>query len=340
MHAQKVAKAWKDWEKQEKAIKAAKRDGKSKKQATAAAVSRAKREPGAKRGKAASKGLEEETKTSELLERPSDYTVNFEFNAVSELKPPVIELRDVGFRYGPEHPVLFKDVAFGIDTDTRAAIVGPNGVGKSTLLGLIMGDLEPTEGEILRNRFLRIGRYNQHFVDVLPMDKSPVDFLTSTYTVSYQAARNLLGRFGLGGHAHTIPLRDLSGGQKARVLFASLKLQDPHILFLDEPTNHLDIESIDALGEAIRAYDGGVVLVSHDSRLIRNAECRLWECSGRNCFEFDGDIDVYRERIIAELERIGAEEDARAAKRAEERAAARQEAAEARRKRRMERAKE
>ncbi len=105
-------------------------------------------------------------------------------------------------------------------------------------------------GEIVRNRFLRIGKYSQHFVDVLPMDVTPVEYLQSTYSGrTYQEVRNLLGTFGLGGHAHTIPIRDLSGGQKARVVFASLSLQNPHILFLDEPTNHLDIESVgDCLG--------------------------------------------------------------------------------------------
>jgi ATP-binding cassette subfamily F protein 1 len=113
-----------------------------------------------------------------------------------------------------------------------------------------------TGGEITRNRFLRIGKYSQHFVDVLPMDVSPVDYLTSNFSgKGYQDVRNLLGRFGLGGHAHTIPIKDLSGGQKARVVFTSLSLQNPHILFLDEPTNHLDVESV-----------SGVLLSSSSSR--------------------------------------------------------------------------
>jgi ATP-binding cassette subfamily F protein 1 len=103
----------------------------------------------------------------------------------------------------------------------------------------------PAAGEIVRNRFLRIGKYSQHFVDILPMDVTPVEYLQSNWSGnSYQEVRNLLGTFGLGGHAHTIPIRDLSGGQKARVVFASLSLQNPHVLFLDEPTNHLDIESV------------------------------------------------------------------------------------------------
>ena len=115
-------------------------------------------------------------------------------------------------------------------------IVGTNGVGKSTLLNLIMGDLECTEGEIKRNPRVRIGRYTQHFEDILPMHKTPVQFLEETYKISYQEARDLLGRFGIGGHAHEILLSSCSGGQKARVVMANLTLQNPHILILDEPT--------------------------------------------------------------------------------------------------------
>ena len=140
-------------------------------------------------------------------------------------------------------------------------------------------------------------RYNQHFADILPMKKSAVQFLMDTYSedTTYQEARNLLGKVGLGGHAHTIPIQSCSGGQKARIVFASLIIQKPHIIYLDEPTNHLDIESIDALAEAIQAFNGGIVLVSHDARLIKEAECRIWICGNKTVTPFDGDIDDYRD---------------------------------------------
>ena len=115
------------------------------------------------------------------------------------------------------------------------------------------------------------------------------------------SARNLLGRFGLEGHAHTIPIADLSGGQKSRVVFANLNLLQPHVLFLDEPTNHLDIESIDALADALSRYNGGVVLVSHDARLIQSADCRLWVCDQQKVTEWDGDFDDYRNSLMKEL---------------------------------------
>ena len=189
--------------------------------------------------------------------------MRFRFPEALELTPPVLGVHDVEFGYG-DGPSIFKKVNFGIDTDSRVAIVGPNGVGKSTLLNLMVGLLDAREGEIRRNHALRVGRYNQHFVDVLPMDKSPVDFLRATDpdgALTTQDARRLLGRFGLGGHAHLIKIRKCSGGQKARVLFASLTLTKPHLLILDEPTNHLDLESVRVLPCACRRVWVALVVV-------------------------------------------------------------------------------
>jgi len=204
-------------------------------------------------------------------------------------------------------------------------MVGPNGVGKSTLLSLILGDLNPTAGDVRRNHRLRIGRYNQHFVDVLPMDKTPVSYLqTKNPDMPYQKIRNHLGKYGLGGHAHEILLRQCSGGQKARVVLSSLALDAPHILVLDEPTNHLDIETIDALAEGLREFEGGVVLVSHDARLICEAGCELWIVDNKTVTRFDGEFDDYREGLLEQIEedaeRSRIELEVKLAQRAKERA--------------------
>ena len=312
MHEQKMEKQQKDYDKQQKQLQQMKAKGKSSKEADAVAKSRAKREGAAndkkKGGNTSSADLEGSDMTAgseHLIKRPREYIVRFNFRDPDPLAPPVMSVNNVSFRYGPKYPYLFKDLNFGIDQKSRIAIVGPNGVGKSTLLNLLIGDLNVIEGDVVRNRFLKVGKYSQHFVDVLPMDKRPVDFIMQFHDETpgdkLGNARALLGRFGLEGHAHTIEMRDLSGGQKARVVFAGLALAAPHIMVLDEPTNNLDIESIDALGDALTQYEGGVVLVSHDSRLIRNAECQLWVCDKQSVKPFDGNIDDYRASMIQDI---------------------------------------
>jgi len=321
-HRQKVAKQLKDFEKQQKAMKAAKDKGATSKEARDKEIAKMKRiggggggggagggggggGKGARGGAGGGRGgddSDDDRAKSDLIAKPKEYTVNFSFNDPPDLAPPILSVVDASFRYGEKYPWLFKKVNCGIDQSSRIAIVGPNGVGKSTFLSLLIGDLEPTSGTVVRNRFLRIGKYSQHFVDVLPMDKSPVEFLQSAFgDLPYQHARAVLGRFGLESHAHTIPSRDLSGGQKARVVFANLSLQAPHILVLDEPSNNLDAESIDALGTGISAFKGGVVLVSHDARLIRNAGCQLWVCDAQDVAPFDGELDDYKASLLKSI---------------------------------------
>jgi len=175
-----------------------------------------------------------------LLARPKEYKVKFAFKD-PESTVPTVSMLDVAFGYARSQE-LFRDLRFKVDTDSRIAIVGANGSGKTTLLKLVTGQLAPTRGEVSHHRHLVIGRYDQHFDELLPMDKSGVEFLRGAYDLADQEARKYLGMFGLDGARHLIKLGDLSGGQKARVVLASLALQRPHILVLDEPTNHLDME--------------------------------------------------------------------------------------------------
>lgn len=131
---------------------------------------------------------------------------------------------------------------------------------------------------------------------------SPAEWLAQRYNKPEREARARLGRFGLESHAHKIPFRDLSGGQKARVVFADLSFMGMHVIFFDEPTNHLDMESIDALADAINEYQGGVVLVTHDVRLIELCKCELWEVPGnRGVRKLPEDLDGYKERLLAAL---------------------------------------
>ncbi|KAF6769561.1 hypothetical protein AHF37_12496 [Paragonimus kellicotti] len=130
---------------------------------------------------------------------------------------------------------------------------------------------------------------------------TPIFRCLAVYSFLFQEARSTLGKFGLESHAHTIANADLSGGQRARVAFAELSRRCPDILILDEPTNNLDIESIDALALAINEYEGGVVIVSHDQRLIRDTNCTLWVIEDCTINEIDGDFDDYRREILHAL---------------------------------------
>lgn len=299
-------KQLKEYIKQQKQIKLEKKSGKSNKKINIdlERESRPGRHGRLKRGNKKDIMLQTETHEKCLLEKPKEYEVRFEFPQPSDIPSPLIQVKDVSFNYSnnPKKPMLFKSLNFGIDMESRVTIVGSNGVGKSTLLKLITQELEPTGGEILVNRHLRIARYHQHFIDILPMDKTPVEFLVDKYNCKYQIARNRLGKFGLIGTSHTIKMTNLSGGQKSRVVFASISFQEPHIIILDEPTNNLDIESIDALSTAINEYDGGIVLVSHDARLIQSTGMVLWLCENNSVTELQGDFEDYKNSVIREID--------------------------------------
>lgn len=299
MYVQKRKEQLRDYEKQEKKLRDLKAAGKSTKQAESKqkeALTR-KQEKGKKRQQ--NQFEEEETKT-ELLTRPKEYIVKFSFPSPAPLNPPILGVHSVTFGY-PGQNLLFKDLDFGIDMSSRVAIVGPNGVGKSTFLKMLTGEIEPTIGERRKNHRLRIGKYDQHSADQLNLDESPTEYLMRLFNLQYQDARKKLGQYGLASHAHTILNRDLSGGQRARVALADLSCRAPDVLILDEPTNNLDIESIDALAEAIREFTGGVIIVSHDERLIRDTECQLWVVENKNICEIDGDFDDYRRELLEAL---------------------------------------
>ncbi|PAA84255.1 hypothetical protein BOX15_Mlig023169g3 [Macrostomum lignano] len=303
MSVQKRREQIKEYEKQEKKLKELKAAGRSNKQAEKKQkelLTRKQAKSANKQQKAGSSAAGEATGVQQLLERPKEYVVKFTFPQPPELSPPILGLHDVFFSY-PNQTPLFVDLNFGVDMQSRISIVGPNGVGKSTLLKMLSGELEPTRGERRLNHRARIGKYDQHSGDQLDMEATPVEFLRSLFNLQYQDARKTLGRFGLESHAHEIKMKLLSGGQRSRVAFALLSCRAPDILILDEPTNNLDIESIDALAEAINEFEGGVVIVSHDERLIRDTDCRLWVVENQSVEEIDGGFDDYRQEILDSL---------------------------------------
>jgi ATP-binding cassette subfamily F protein 2 len=239
-----------------------------------------------------------------------DKTVSFYFPPCGTIPPPVIMVQNVSFRYSDETPWIYKGLEFGIDLDTRLALVGPNGAGKSTLLKLLYGDLIPSSGMIRKHSHLKIARYNQHLTELLDMDLSPLEYMMKSFpdVKEREEMRRIIGRYGLTGKQQVCPIRQLSDGQKCRVVFAWLSWQAPHMLFLDEPTNHLDIETIDALAEAIVVFEGGMVLVSHDFRLISQVAEEIWVCEKQTCTKWEGDITDYKaflkKRVLSENDRF------------------------------------
>jgi ATP-binding cassette subfamily F protein 1 len=234
------------------------------------------------------------------------YKVKFTFEDPGPLSIPVIQIKDVSFGYSPDK-LLFKNLELNIDLKSRIAIVGPNGVGKSTLINLIMGELEPTSGEIIRNRKLRMCKFAQHFVDQLVMTDTPIEYLKKKIPPSQkdeikeQDLRNYLGKFGIKDKEPLQPIQLLSGGQKSRIVLASIAMQLPHILFLDEPTNHLDIQSVDALAKALQEFKGAVVLISHDQRLITTVCNELWVVGNQKVTIYNGTFDDYRQELIDQM---------------------------------------
>ncbi|KAK8697652.1 hypothetical protein V6N13_113791 [Hibiscus sabdariffa] len=294
----------------EKQVKAAKRSGnraqqeKVKDRAKFAAAKEAAKNKGKSK-------VDEDERPAEAPKKWRDYSVEFHFPEPTELTPPLLQIINVSFSYPNREDFKLSDVDVGIDMGTRVAIVGPNGAGKSTLLNLIAGDLVPTDGEVRRSQKLRIGRYSQHFVDLLTMEETPVQYLLRLHPdqeglSKQEAVRAKLGKFGLPSHNHLTPIAKLSGGQKARVVFTSISMSKPHILLLDEPTNHLDMQSIDALADALDEFTGGVVLVSHDSRLISRVcedeeKSQIWVVDNGTVNTFPGTFEDYKDELQREI---------------------------------------
>jgi len=170
---------------------------------------------------------------------------------------------------------------------------------KSTLLKLMVSELTPTSGFIRKHSHLKIAWYHQHLTEHLDLELSPLEYMMKQFPgeVELERMRQVIGKFGLTGKLQTSPIKKLSDGQKSRVVLAWLAWKEPHMLLLDEPTNHLDIETIDSLAEAINCFEGGLVLVSHDFRLINQVAKEIWVCEHKTVTPWKGDILSYKEHL-------------------------------------------
>jgi ATP-binding cassette subfamily F protein 3 len=223
----------------------------------------------------------------------------FDFPAPSSLRPPLLTLENAAVGYELGKPVL-RALGLRLDPDDRIALLGANGNGKSTLAKLIGGRLAPMSGEAIRAPRLGCGFFAQHQIEELMPESTPFDHLALLMPdAPAQAVRARLARFGLGEDKVFVRARDLSGGEKARLTLALATHEAPHLLILDEPTNHLDIEAREALAEALNEFPGAVVLISHDWHLVELVADRLWLVAEGTVRPFEGDLEDYRQLLLA-----------------------------------------
>lgn len=222
----------------------------------------------------------------------------FNFPNPEELSPPIIRVENGVIGYDG-NPVLSK-LDLRIDQDDRIALLGRNGEGKSTLSKMLSGRLDLMSGQMTTSSKLRVGFFAQHQVDELFIDETPLDHIHRVRPGESPARlRSRLGGFGIGAEQADTLVGKLSGGQKARLSLMLATIDAPHLLILDEPTNHLDIESREGLVEALTAYTGAVILVTHDMHLLSLVADRLWLVKDGGVAPYDGDLDSYRDLLLA-----------------------------------------
>ena len=235
----------------------------------------------------------------EPITRPQEAALRrFSFPTPEELSPPILRIENGIAGYG--ETTVLSQLDLRIDQDDRIALLGQNGQGKSTLAKLISGRLKPLAGQLVQSSKLRIGYFAQHQVDELYVDETPIDHVRRLRPSKTPAQlRAILGGFGIGAEQAETLVGRLSGGQKARLSLLLATIDAPHLLILDEPTNHLDIESREALVEALTAYSGAVILVSHDMHLLELVADRLWLVNNGRVTPYEEDLESYRKQLLS-----------------------------------------
>ena len=229
-------------------------------------------------------------------------TISFDFPKPEPLSPPILTLEDCNVGYTSGQPVL-RGLNLRVDMDDRIALLGANGNGKSTFMRLISGRLKPQSGKLVRPSKLKVGYFAQEQAEELDLKATPLEHMLRLSPMATETKlRSQLGRFGFGADKADTKVEKLSGGERARLLFALMSREAPQILLLDEPTNHLDVDSRDALVQALNGYDGALILVTHDPHLIELVADRLWIVKDGGVESFDGDLGDY-ERLLTEQRR-------------------------------------
>jgi len=249
----------------------------------------------AKQAQSRAKALAKLQPIAELIDDPS---LTFDFPNPDELRPPLITLDLASVGYG-EVPVLQR-LNLRLDPDDRIALLGRNGNGKTTLARLLAAQLAPMAGSMAASGKMKVGYFTQYQVEELDRTETPLQHMTVLMKGATPAAvRAQLGRFGFAGPKAETQVGKLSGGERARLALALITRDAPHMLILDEPTNHLDVDAREALIQALNAYSGAVVIVSHDRHMLEMTADRLVLVDGGTAREFDGAIDDYIAFVLA-----------------------------------------
>ena len=249
----------------------------------------------AKQAQSRAKALARMQPIAELIDDPS---LSFDFPSPEELRPPLITLDLASAGYDGV-PVLSR-LNLRLDPDDRIALLGRNGNGKTTLARLLAAQLKPIDGEMNASGKMRVGYFTQYQVEELDRTETPLQHMTVLMKgATPSAVRAQLGRFGFSGPKATTEVGKLSGGERARLALALITRDAPHMLILDEPTNHLDVDAREALIQALNAYSGAVVMVSHDRHMLEMTADRLVLVDGGTAKEFDGSIEEYIAFVLA-----------------------------------------
>ena len=228
-----------------------------------------------------------------------DHHTRFSFPPVDALSPPLLALDRVAVGYQPGQPVL-RGLTLRLDPDDRIALLGANGNGKSTFLKLLAGRLRAEAGQTTRHPRLKVGYFAQDQAEELDLEATPLQHLERALPGALVGRhRSHLARFGIDVQKASTLVGKLSGGEKARLLFALVTLEEPQILLLDEPTNHLDIDARQALVQALADFAGAVILVSHDPHLVQLVADRLWLVAEQTVTPYDGDLGDYRALVLS-----------------------------------------
>jgi len=240
-------------------------------------------------------------KMQPIAAQVDDRVVPFRFpDPQKVIASPLLRIEKASAGYDPATPVL-TGLDLRIDNDDRIALLGQNGNGKSTLAKLIAGRLKALSGSVFGAQKIEVGFFAQHQLDDLLPNATPYDYMLKLMPDATEAQRRTkLGTFGFSADKADTASRNLSGGEKARLLLALTAFHGPHVLILDEPTNHLDIDSREALVHALMEYNGAVILISHDRHLIEATADRLWLVRNGTVAPYDGDMDSYRALLLNE----------------------------------------